>query len=184
MEDTEIIRLFQQRDQQAIEEASKKYGGLCNAVTKNILHNSQDAEECVNEALWRAWESIPPQKPEVLSAFLAKIAKNIALNRYKADHREKRGGGEPQAVLDELENLISEGTSVEEETERRELLEAVNGFLKKLPRKKRIMFVRRYWYCDRITDIGARVGVSENNVSVTLNRTREALKKYLQKRGF
>lgn len=184
MEDSEIIELFQRRDEKAISEAAKKYGGLCTAVSKNILHNSQDAEECVNEALWKAWESIPPDEPRILSAFLAKIAKNIALNRYKALHREKRGGGEPQAVLEELENIISESDSVEEAAERRELLEAVNGFLKKLPAKRRIMFVRRYWYCDRIADIGERFGMSENSVSAALNRTREALKKYLRKRGF
>lgn len=184
LEDIEIIELFQRRDEKAISEAAKKYGGLCTTVSKNILHNSQDAEECVNEALWKAWESIPPEEPRILSAFLAKIAKNIALNRYKALHREKRGGGEPQAVLEELENIISESDSLEEKTERRELLEAINGFLEKLPAKRRIMFVRRYWYCDRIADISERLGMSENSVSAALSRTREALKKHLRKRGF
>lgn len=184
MEDAEIINLFNTKDETAISALSQKYGGLCTTVCKNILHNFQDAEECVNEALLKVWETVPPNTPSFLSAYIAKIAKNIALNRYRLMHREKRGGSEPDTAFEELENFVFTERSVEEEAERKELLEAINGFLEKLPSKKRIIFVRRYWYCDSIADIAASAGMSENNASVTLSRTRDALKKHLQKRGY
>ena len=186
MNDSEIIELFNQRDEKAIEEAQKKYGALCAHVSKNILHNSWDAEECVNEALWKAWDSIPPQTPKYLSAFLVKIAKNIALNKYKAQHREKRGNGAISLVLEETEDLLRFGSlgSLEEEAERKEVIKAINAFLEKQSAKKRIIFVRRYWFCDSVSQIAADNGISEGSVSVMLHRMREKLKKYLQKRGF
>lgn len=184
IEDRELIDLFERRDQQVIQAVSQKYGALCISVAKNILGDSRDAEECLNEALWKAWDSIPPNKPKLLSAFLAKITKNIAINKYRAMHREKRGNGEIGLVWEETEDFIFDNRSVEEDAERREILSAINGFLKNLPSKKRKIFVRRYWYCDSISKIAADYGITENNVSVTLNRTREALKKHLQKRGF
>lgn len=183
LNDSEIIELFNNRDEKAIEEAQKKYGTLCARVSKNILHNYWDAEECVNEALWKAWDSIPPQKPKYFSAFLVKIAKNIALNKYKAQHSEKRGNGVISLVLEETEDLLLYG-SLEEETERKEIIKAINAFLEKQPAKKRIIFVRRYWFCDSVSQIAADNGISEGSVSVMLHRTREKLKKYLQKRGF
>lgn len=183
MNDSEIIELFNSRDEKAITEAQMKYGTLCAHVSKNILHNSWDAEECVNEALWKAWDSIPPQQPKHLSAFLVKIAKNIALNKYKAQHREKRGNGEIALVLEETEDLLLYG-SLEEEAERKEIIKAINGFLAKQSARKRIIFVRRYWFCDSVSQIAAENGISEGSVSVMLSRTREALKKYLRKRGF
>lgn len=184
IEDRELIDLFNRRDQRAIEAVSQKYGALCISVAKNILGSYQDAEECLNEALWKAWDSIPPNNPKLLSAFLVKITKNTAINKYRAMHREKRGSGEIGMVWEETEDFVFAGGSVEEDAERREILSAVNGFLEKLPSKKRKIFVRRYWYCDSVSKIAADYGITENNVSVTLNRTREALKKHLQKRGF
>lgn len=184
IEDRDLIDLFNRRDQSVIEAVNQKYGALCISVAKNILDSWQDAEECLNEALWKAWESIPPNSPKLLSAFLVKITKNIAINKYRAMHREKRGSGEIGLVWEETEDFIFAEGSVEEDAERREALAAINGFLEKLPPKKRKIFVRRYWYCDSVSKIAADNGISENNVSVTLNRTREALKKHLQKRGF
>lgn len=183
MNDSEIIELFNSRDEKAITEAQRKYGTLCAYVSKNILHNPWDAEECVNEAMWKAWDSIPPQQPKHLSAFLVKIAKNIALNKYKAQNREKRGNGEIALVLEETEDLLQYG-SLEEETERKEIIKAINGFLAKQSERKRIIFVRRYWFCDSVSQIAADNGISEGSVSVMLNRMREALKKYLRKRGY
>lgn len=183
MDDNEIIELFNRRDENAAAEAHKKYGALCGRVAQNILHNSWDAEECVNEALWKAWESIPPQQPANLSAFLVKIAKNIALNKYRAQHREKRGSGEAALVLEETEDLLICG-SIEEETERKEVIKAINGFLAKQPARKRIIFVRRCWFCDSVSRIAADYGISQGSVSAILSRMRESLKKYLRKRGF
>lgn len=184
MEDAEIIKLFKERDETAISALSQKYGGLCISLCKNILRDTRDAEECLNEALLKAWEAIPLNPPVYLSAYIAKIAKNTALNKYKLQHREKRSAAEPDAAFEELEGFVFTEKSVEEEAERNEILAAINGFLEKLPRKKRMIFVRRYWYCDSVANIAAFAGISENNASVTLNRTRSALKKHLQKRGF
>lgn len=105
MEDNEILRLFNERDEEALRAVAEKFGRLCGSIARNILHNSEDVEECLNDTYLKAWESIPPAKPRVLSAYLAKIAKNISLNRYKSDHREKRGGGDTELVFDELAEL-------------------------------------------------------------------------------
>lgn len=184
MEDKEIIALFNDRSETAISALSQKYGGLCITICKNILRNFQDAEECLNEALLKAWQSIPPNSPEFLSSYIAKITKNIALNKYKLLHREKRGGNENDATFEELEDFTPADISVEEEAEQKELLNEINAFLDTLPSKKRIIFVKRYWYWESVSAIAAVMGMSENNVSVMLNRTRSSLKKYLQKRGF
>lgn len=185
MEDNEILELFYSRDEEAIRAVSDKFGGLCRSIARNILQNNEDAEECINDTYMKAWESIPPAKPKILSAYLAKIAKNVSLNRYKSDHREKRGGGAVDLVFEELEELeaFADG-GVAETAERRELLSEINAFLKKLPVGKRVLFVRRYWYCDSIAELSGRYGISENNVSASLSRTRAELKKYLKKRGY
>lgn len=184
IDDRELINLFNLRDESAVEAASKKYGGICLSVAYNILGDHRDAEECLNETLWKAWEAIPPNKPKHLSAFLAKIAKNIAINKYRAEHREKRGRGEIDLVWEETEDFVFDNRSVEEKAELNELFSAVNSFLEKLPKKKRVIFVRRYWYCDSISRIACDCNITENNVSVTLNRIRGALKKHLRKKGF
>lgn len=185
LEDNEILELFNSRDEDALRAVSEKFGGLCGSISRNILHNSEDVEECLNDTWLKAWESIPPAKPKILSAYLAKIAKNISLNRWKSERREKRGGGAVDLVFEELEELEAfAGGDVAETAERRELLEEINRFLGRLPGDKRRIFVRRYWYCDGISELAAAFGMSENNVSATLSRTRAELKKYLKKRGY
>ncbi|MDE7360893.1 MAG: sigma-70 family RNA polymerase sigma factor [Oscillospiraceae bacterium] len=185
MDDSKIVELFNKRDEAAVRAVSEKYGALCASVSRNILHNSEDVEECLNDTFLKAWESIPPAKPKRLSAYLVKIAKNISLNRYKSAHREKRGGGEPMLVFEELEELEPfAACSVAETAERRELLAEINRFLGRLKKEKRVIFVRRYWYCDEISELAAAFGMSENNVCAMLSRTRAELKKYLNKRGY
>lgn len=185
LEDNEILELFNSRDEDALRAVSEKFGGLCGSISRNILKNSEDVEECLNDTWLKAWESIPPAKPKILSAYLAKIAKNISLNRWKSNRREKRGGGAVDLVFEELEELEAfAGGDVAETAERRELLEEINRFLGKLSADKRKIFVRRYWYCDGIPELAAAFGMSENNVSATLSRTRAELKKYLKKRGY
>ncbi|MCM1165276.1 MAG: sigma-70 family RNA polymerase sigma factor [Lachnospiraceae bacterium] len=185
MEDNEILRLFNERDEDALRAVSEKFGRLCGSIARNILHNSEDVEECLNDTYLKAWESIPPAKPKALAAYLAKIAKNISLNRYKSYHREKRGGGEAPLVFEELAELepFAEG-SVEGTAERKELLAEINRFLGKLPEHKRVMFVRRYWYCESVSELARFFGMTDNNVSATLSRTRAELKKHLKKRGY
>lgn len=182
--DNEIIELFNSRDEKAISAASSKYGRYCTAVAMNILGNRQDAEECLNDTLLKAWESIPPAKPDNLPGYLAKIAKNISLNRYRSTHTEKRGSGSINSVYEELSECVPDKNSIERSYEHKELIEAINVFLAKLAADKRDIFVLRYWYCMSVSEVAARVGVSENRAAVELFRTRKRLVKHLEKRGF
>ena len=183
MESNKIIQLFFDRDEAAIAEVSEKYGAYCSKVAFNILTSKEDSEECVNDAFLKAWELIPPNRPERLSAFLGKLTRNLAINRLKYRSAEKRGSCQADVILDELAEVIPSDSSVELEQERRELVAEINRFLKKLPLQKRNIFILRYWYCDSVKDIAASNGLSENNVSVILNRTRKKLKQHLEKKG-
>lgn len=184
MEDCAIVGLYWDRDEQAIPATSEKYGRYCTSIAKNILGNIEDAEECVNDTYLNAWNSMPPHKPDVLSTFLGKITRNLSLNRYKYNTAEKRGGGEAVVVLDELSEVVSDTDIVEQEIERKELVNAINTFLDTLDLKKRSIFICRYWYFDSVEDIATGFGMTENNVSVTLNRLRKKLQQYLAERGF
>lgn len=179
--DGEIIELFFKRSENALSAVSAKYGRYISAVAMNILGNFQDSEECVNEALYRAWNNIPPAKPDNLAGYLAKIVKNIALNRYRNAHAEKRGG-ETAKIYEELAEAVSYD-NVERNYENKVLLEAVNAFLGRLPTNKRDIFVLRYWYCMNLSELAVRVGMTESRLAVELYRTRQKLIKYLQKRG-
>ena len=184
MEDTQIVQFYWDRDERAIPATADKYGNYCTAIAKNILGNPEDAEECVNEPYMRAWNSMPPHRPNVLSAFLGKITRNVSLNRYKQNTADKRGGGEVPAVLEEIAELVSDTDSVEQEVDRRELVKAIDAFLERLPTEKRSLFLCRYWYFDSVSNLASRFGMTENHVSVTLNRLRLKLHNYLQERGF
>lgn len=184
MEDSEIVKLFQSRNEQAISHAYQKYGKYCGAVAMNILKNREDSDECVNDTMMKAWESIPPEQPRNLAGFLAKITKNTAIDRYNYARAEKRGGGEVPLIFDELSECIPDNSSVEKALEQKELTAAVNDFLKNLPENKRDLFVLRYWYCLSVSEAAERVGLSANNAAVTLARIRKSLLEYLGKRGY
>lgn len=184
MEDKDIIQLFFDRNEQAIEETSIKYGNYCNSIAMNILKNRADAEECVADTYQKCWDSIPPDRPTVFRIFLGRITRNLSFNMYKKMNADKRGRGQLTLILDELAEVVSDKDSVENHIENRELIKEINTFLDSLPQEKRIMFVRRYWYSDSVADIARRCGVSENNVSVNLNRIRKRLRRYLCERGF
>ena len=184
MEDCEIIELFFDRNEAALREVSQKYGLYCKTIARNILNNSEDADECVNETYIRAWESIPPKKPTVLRAFLGRITKNLALNRMRSIKTEKRGGGETDLSFDELDDFVSGKYSVEIEAERKEFIAALNRFLDKLPARQRQLFVGRYWGCFNLTQLAEQHGMSQSGVSENIAKTRKQLKKYLLKRGF
>ncbi len=184
MEDRLIVGLYWQRDERAIDETKSKYERLLMTISNNILGNRDDALECVNDTYLQAWNSIPPNKPDPLSAFLAKITRNLSLNRYKHLHREKRGGNSADAVLDELSEIVSGNENVEGELDKQELVRAINSFLSELSEQKRNIFIRRYWYADSVMDIAEDIGMSQGNVSSILMRTRAKLKKYLEERGF
>ena len=184
MEDENIIRLYWDRDETAIEETSKKYGKYCFSIANNILCSREDSEECVNDTYVKVWDSIPPKRPSIFSAFIGKITRNISLNRYKLNNAEKRGGNEMPLVLDEVREIVSGHPDPEEQAIRDELIAAVNDYLATLPVEKRVMFVRRYWYADDVKSIAERMGTSENNISVSVRRIRNSLRDNLIERGF
>ena len=184
IEDQDIIQQFWERDENAVREASKKFGTYCKSIARGILNNHEDSEECVNEAFMRAWESIPPKKPNSLCTFLGRITKNIALNRIKSSKTEKRGGGELALVYEELEDIISDTKNVEDALERKEMMSAISRFLRKSKENERQVFVLRYWYCSGVDEIAREIGIKEENVYVILSRMRIKLRDYLKKEGY
>ena len=184
MDDKGIIRLYWDRNDRAIQATSDKYGHYCRSIARNILRSEEDAEECVNDTYLAAWNAMPEQWPEQLSAFLGRITRNLSFNRYKHNRAEKRGGGEMALILDELADCVSDIDDVEQTVDRHELAEAINMFVRGLPAGKRDMFVRRYWYADPVAEIAEGRGVQPGTVSKTLERTRKELKRYLAERGF
>lgn len=153
MEDRKILELYLTRSEQAIRETEAKYGGYCYSVAMNILENRQDAQECVSDTWFSAWNSIPPQSPRVLATFLGSITRNLAIDRWRERRAGKRGGGEMQLALDELSGCVPGGESPEGEVLRRELLKSVAAFLGTLPETERSVFLCRYWYFDSAQDI-------------------------------
>ncbi len=183
MDDKEIIALFESRNENAIEETAKKYGSYCHAIANGILANTQDAEECVNDTWLRTWNSIPPQKPNSLKWFLAKITRNLSFNRYQEKTREKRGGGEIALVLDELDEVIGDSYDMETAFLQKEIRSALNRFLRELPERDADIFIRRYFYVESTEMIAKRYFMRESNVRLILSRTRKKLKEFLKKEG-
>ena len=184
MEDSQIVQRFWERDESAISAVSEKYGKFCSAIARNIIGNEQAVEEAVQDTLLRLWETIPPNRPKKLQAFIGKITRNISLDAVKAMNAKKRGGGEAALVLDELECFSSGENKVEDLAEQHEILTAINDYLGRIPLKKRKVFVLRYWHCYSIQNISQIVGISEINVSSILKRERKKLIEYLNKRGY
>ncbi len=184
MDDRAIVALFFARDGDAVAEAQTAYGRYCRAVAKNITGSDEDAEECVNDALLAAWNSIPPARPESLRGYLGKLTRNIAINRWERSQASKRGGGEADAVLDELEDVFGTVESAEDEAMRHALTEAIDAFLASLDEERRALFVRRYWYAESVGEIAARFGIRENTAAQILRRIRKKLKDYLTREGF
>lgn len=181
MDDEKIVELYWIRSEKAIEETKEKYSGYCAAISGNIL-SRQDAEECVSDAYLRLWETIPPQRPRSLKAYLAKIVRNLALDRFEKNRAKKRGGGKAESAFDEISEFISSGA--EELADSIALREAINRFLGELDRHTRIIFVQRYWYFCPVKEIAQRFSLSESKVKMTLKRTREKLCEHLKKEGF
>ena len=182
MTDTEIINLFFERSEQAIEELAKKHGNAVARVARNILGNTQDAEECVNDTYLGAWNAIPPHKPSPLRTFVCKIARNLATKKYHSITADNRNS-QYDLALDELEDYLTDSESVEKAYEARELKEAINGFLATLSYSDRFIFMRRYWYSDPVQDIAKMAHSTNNSVTVRLFRIREKLRLYLEKEG-
>lgn len=181
MDDRQIIELFWERSEDAISQTEQKHGRFCRSIAYNILHNDEDSEECVSDTYLKAWDEMPPKRPEKLRAFLGRITRNISLHRYEYKYAQKRGGGEIALALDELGECIPSAENVENTVEDAELAARLNRFLAALAPQSRIIFVRRYWYLYSIKEIAAQLGVSESKVKTTLFRTRNALRTLLEK---
>lgn len=182
MEDSRIIDLYWQRSEAAIGETEKKYARYCHSISFNILHSKEDAEECVNDTWLNAWNAMPPRRPNCLSTFLGRITRNLSLDRFKRYNAEKRGGGQLELALDELDEVIP-AAGVEEAINEKELTRALDSFLGSLPREKRVIFVKRYWYFLPIKTIAEQTGTSEKQVNSALFRLRKGLKAYLEGEG-
>lgn len=180
MDDKQIIRLFFERSEQAITELSEKYGDLCLRIANNILHDPQDAEECVNDAWLGAWNTIPPQHPDPLRAYICRIVRNLALKKLRANSAQKRSG-HPEVPLTELENCIPDN-SLEEQLSASELTAQINAFLSTLKPDDRILFIKRYWFSEPLPELAGAFGMTEHNVSVRLSRIRKRLHHYLNSR--
>ena len=181
MEDDEIIDLFFERSEQAIQELDQKYGKTCRALSYNIVGSMEDAEECVNDAYLGVWNAIPPARPRPLLAYLARSVRTLSLKAYDKMEAAKRSR-RCTVALEELETVAAETKTVEEEMEARELARLIEAFLDTLTERERVIFMRRYAYLDAYSDIAKRVGISEKNVSVRLTLLRRKLKRYLEER--
>lgn len=181
MDDSKIIALLWARAENAIEALAQKYGPRLYGIARNILGDHHDAEECVNDTYLALWNTIPPQNPDPLIAYACRISRNTALTRLRNDSAQRRCS-EYDLSLDELSGCIS-APSLEETLDARTLGKAINAFLGTVSQDSRIIFLRRYWFGDSVKEIAQALSMTENAVSVRLNRTRNKLKAYLIKEG-
>jgi len=183
MSDAAIVDLYWRRDETAIKETESRYGGYLSKIAYNILSDFEDSKECVNDTYLKAWNSMPSQKPNELSTYLGKITRQVSIDVYRKKNRKKRQSN-LSTSLSEIEECIPGKSSPEQDAEAALLDELINGFLRELPSEKRTVFVCRYYFLDSMKDIAENHGISVANVKTILHRTRNALKKYLEKGGF
>ena len=182
MDDSKIIELYWQRQPQAIEETAARYGAFCYGIARNILSLHEDAEECVNDTYHQVWNTIPPQRPAPLAAYACRIARNLALKRYR-DGRAQRRDSRKTLPLEELVEVLP-APSTEEQWNAKELARAMDAWLAGQKAQDRVLFVRRYWFGDSVQDAAARVGLRENTASVRLRRMKLRLRDYLTQEGY
>ncbi len=183
-DDRQIIEKCIARDESALEEIRTQYGAFLQTLAERILGSREDAEECVSDALYKAWQCIPPEEPAHLGAYLGKIVRNLAIDRLKARDAAKRGGGIRPLVWDDLPEVSSPQDGPEESVLAEGLAKAVNRFVQALPPEQRDVFVRRFWYLDPVSTIAARHGSSEGRISMMLRRLKDKLSRQLKKEGW
>lgn len=184
MEDHEIIALYWERSELAIAESRKKYGGYCTSIAYNILASQEDTDECVADTFFRAWNAIPPTRPNSLKLFLGRITRNLSLSRLRERGREKRGGGQPALALEELKECVASNDDPFSALEEKRLAGAISDFLRELSPEKRNLFILRYWYLCSIGEISRKTGAQEGKIKSALFRIRRELRHYLEKEGF
>lgn len=182
MEDEKILELFWTRQEEAITETDRKYGKMCSGISYNLLLNLQDAEECVNEAYLGLWNTIPPRYPEVFSAYIAKLVRNISIKRLTYLNAQRRNSGNAVSIH-ELEQTIPDTHSIEDHVTAEELAGSIEKYLSSTDYESRNIFLRRYWFFDSISEIAIRFGISESKVKSRLLRTRKRLYSFLIKEG-
>lgn len=182
MEDVQIIDLYWLRDERAIGETDAKYGSFCHRIAMNILHSFQDSEECVSDAYGRCWDTMPPQRPMSLRAYLGAILRNLSISRYRAEHAQKRFGG-AEVLLSELGDCIPSPESVQRTVEAGELGQLISAWLEKLDQEDRVLFVRRYWNGDSVKSLAGELGLRPNALTKRLLRLRENLRRALEREG-
>ena len=183
MTDQEIIERFFARDEDAIRQLDRQYGSQCRTLAGRILRNREDAEECINESYYRLWERIPPERPGSLWAYLSRVLRNLSLDRLREQGSLRRGGGAVTVALEELSQVCGSG-SAEDVVSAAELGKAVERCLKTLPQLNCDVFLRRYFFFESRSEIAARYGISEAQVSVRLSRARKKLAEYLRQEGY
>lgn len=183
MDDSQILDLYWERNPDAVLQTDRKYGLYCRQVSFNILRSREDAEECVNDSWLKAWHSIPPTKPRHLRAYLAKLTRNVSLDRWDQLQARKRGGGRTTLLLSELSDCIPAAATVEQALEDRTISAAVSAWLRQQSPRNRVAFVRRYWYADSLSAVAKRVGLSEGGTKSLLHRLRRSLKDHLEQEG-
>ena len=183
MEDTAIIDLYWARSQQAIAASEEKYGAYCSAISRRILDRAEDAEECVNDTWLRAWNAMPPQRPNVLSAFFGKLTRNLSLDRWRRERAAKRGGSQVEVALHELEDCLPDRRSPDENLEAGETAALISAFLRRQSETDRALFVRRYFHLEPLNDLADRFGMGAGQVKSRLHRMRQRLRIELEQEG-
>lgn len=184
MEDDKIVNLYWERDEQAIQETQNKYDRYLTKIAYNILNNTEDSRESVNDTYLAAWDSMPPHKPSVLSSYLAKITRRISIDLFRYRTRDKRMASEYAISLSELGDCVSGGNTTEELVNVKLLADAIGIYLRLQSEEARTAFIGRYYFLDPLKEVAAYCGMSESKCKSLLHRTRIGLKNYLQKEGF
>lgn len=183
MEDIAIIDLYWLRSEEAIRETAVKYGAYCRSIARGLLADPRDEEECVNDTWIKAWNAMPDSRPSRLKLFLGKITRRLACDALRARTAQKRGGGVYVEALEELGECVPSSPGADKIVEDRELEEVLNRFLRTLPERDCNVFLRRYWYAETLEEVAKRYGMKLNTVKTSLYRSREKLRKYLEKEG-
>ena len=183
MDDAEIVDLYWQRSDQAIPETASKYGHYCYSVAHRIVNNQEDSEECVNDTWFGAWNAMPPQRPSILSAFLGKITRRLALGILRKENQWKRGGNQVTLAFEELAECLPDGRT-EQALESFALRELIQRFLERLSQSERDVFLARYWFFASIDEICQRTGFSSSKVKSMLYRIRGRFRMFLAKEGY
>lgn len=184
MQDSQIVDLYWDRNETAIDQTDKKYGRYLTKIAYNILADREDSQESVNDTYLAAWNSMPPHRPDALSTYLGKLTRRISIDLFRKRTSQKRGGGEYALSLQELEGCISGGNTTEQALDLQLLSEAIETYLRSVTQEARNVFIGRYYYLDPVKKIAGYCRISESKTKILLHRTRQGLWEYLQKEGF